>query len=233
MDEPRTHYQLSFTARQALLLFVALLGALAAAYAFGLMTGLSGHGRADAVAAAETTPVASAIGIPVAAAVTPDTLEIPKAVRGIAPSRTTLHGGGPSSAAPTPVSVAAGPAPSPGIQLFDEGPDRARPTAVAPPRKTRTPRSTPETAVVATYAPASGSFWVQALSAPSEKEAKTRRDRLASHGFPAAVSSGAGPNGKVYRVRVGPFKTKEEAERSAARLKTREKLQPWIVPPGK
>ncbi len=232
MDEPRTHYQLSFTARQALLLFVALLGALAAAYAFGLMTGLSGHGRADAVAAAETTPGASAIATPVAAAVTPDTLEIPKAVRGIAPSRTTLHGGGPSSAAPTPVSVAAGPAPSPGIQLFDEGPDRARPTPVAPPRKTRTPRSTPNPAVAA-HAPASGSFWVQALSAASEKEARTRRDRLVSHGFAAAVSSGAGPNGKVYRVRVGPFKTKEEAERSAARLKTKEKLQPWIVPPGK
>ncbi|MEO8189511.1 MAG: SPOR domain-containing protein [Acidobacteriota bacterium] len=232
MDEPRTHYQLSFTARQALLLFVALLGALAAAYAFGLMTGLAGRGRSDAMAAAETTPGAIAVATPIPAAVTPDALEIPKAVRGIAPSRTTLHAGGGSSVAPTPFSVAAGPTPSPGLQLFDEGPDRTRPTVAAPPRKTRTPKSTPESAM-ASHAPAAGSFWVQALSAPSEREANMRRDRLASHGFPAAVSSGAGPKGKVFRVRVGPFKSREEAERSAARLKSREKLQPWIVPPGK
>ncbi|HXM77100.1 MAG TPA: hypothetical protein VN971_10005, partial [Thermoanaerobaculia bacterium] len=55
MDEPRTHYQLSFTARQALLLFVGLLGALAVAYVFGLMTGLAGRDGTVAPEASRTS----------------------------------------------------------------------------------------------------------------------------------------------------------------------------------
>ena len=232
-DEPRTHYQLSFTARQALLLFVGLLGALAAAYAFGLMTGLAGHNRPDTTVAGATANTGNTAD-PAAPGMTPDALEIPRAVRGVAPSRAPQRGSTSASAAPmpTPVPVAAGPTPSPGLQLFDDGPDRTPAPGAAAARKGRTPKSSTETPS-GSRLPAAGTFWVQALSAPSEKEAHSRRDRLAAHGFPAAVSSGAGPNGKVYRVRVGPFKTKEEAEKSAARLKTREKLQPWIVPPGK
>ncbi len=232
MDEPRTHYQLSFTARQALLLFVGLLSALAAAYVFGLMTGLAGHDRPETSIAA-ATPGAGSTTATGPSAVTPDALEIPRAVRGVAPSRAPQRGSTSSSAAlvPTPVPVAAGPTPSPGLQLFDDGPDRTPATGAAPARRVRTPKPSAETS--GSHAAAAGYFWVQALSAPSEKEARSRRDRLAAHGFPAVVRSGGGPNGKVYRVRVGPFKTKEEAEKSAARLKTREKLQPWIVPPGK
>ena len=232
MDEPRTHYQLSFTARQALLLFVGLLGALAAAYVLGLMTGLAGHDRPETVAAA-LTPGAEITARTVPSAGTPDALEIPRAVRGVAPSRASQRGATSASAAPAPTAfpAAAGPTPSPGLQLFDDGPDRTPASGSAAGRKVRTPKPSAEAS--GAHAAAAGSFWVQALSAPSEKEAHSRRDRLAAHGFPAAVSSGAGPKGKVYRVRVGPFKTKEDAEKSAARLKTREKLQPWIVPPGK
>ena len=40
--EPRTHYQVSFTPRQALTLFIGLLLALGLAYFFGLRTGLAG-----------------------------------------------------------------------------------------------------------------------------------------------------------------------------------------------
>ncbi|MEP6801682.1 MAG: SPOR domain-containing protein [Acidobacteriota bacterium] len=232
MDEPRTHYQLSFTARQALLLFVGLLGALAAAYALGLMTGLAGHdGPETPVAAATPGTEISTKTAP--SAVTPEALEIPRAVRGVAPSRAAQRGVTSTSGAPVPTSspIAAGPTPSPGLQLFDDGPDRTPAPGSAAARRVRTPKPSSETSGV--RAAAAGSFWVQALSAPSEKEARLRRDRLAAHGFPAAVSSGSGPKGKVYRVRVGPFKTRDEAEKSAARLMTREKLQPWIVPPGK
>ncbi len=242
MDEPRTHYQLSFTARQALLLFVGLLAALAAAYVFGLMTGLAGRdGSVAPVAARSVTQAAPSL------APTADVLEVPRAVRGLSPSRGRAatpdrsersHS---AAAGPTPVSVAAGPTPSPGLQLFDDGPEGTPLPSAAPPKKAHTPTrsSRPETTIAAPVAaagnrPASaGAFWVQALSAPSEKEARGRRDRLASHGFPSVVSPGAGPKGRVYRVRVGPYATREEAEKAAARLTTREKLQPWVVPPGK
>lgn len=241
MDEPRTHYQLSFTARQALLLFVGLLIALAAAYVFGLMTGLAGRdGSVAPVAARSETPAAPAL------APTPDALEVPRAVRGLSPSRgrAATPDRGERAAAPTPVSVAAGPTPSPGLQLFDDGPGGTPLPSAALPKKARTPTRSgrPETTIAAPAsaagkrpeaAAAAGAFWVQALSAPTEKEARGRRDKLAAHGFPSVVSPGAGPKGKVFRVRVGPYATREEAEKAASRLQTREKLQPWIVPPGK
>ena len=237
MDEPRTHYQLSFTARQALLLFVGLLGALAAAYVFGLMTGLAGRDGSVAPVAAK-----SAAAIP-SLTPTADALEVPRAVRGLSPSRgrAATPDRSERSLAPTPISVAAGPTPSPGLQLFDDGPGGTPVPSAAAPKKAHTPtranRAETPASVPASPSAArpagAGAFWVQALSAPTEKEARGRRDRLAAHGFPSVVSPGAGPKGKVYRVRVGPYATREEAEKSAARLKTREKLQPWVVPPGK
>ena len=58
MDERKTHYQVSFTARQALVLFVGLLLALGLAYFLGIMTGLVGREGPAAVSVA-TTPAVS------------------------------------------------------------------------------------------------------------------------------------------------------------------------------
>lgn len=242
MDEPRTHYQLSFTSRQALLLFIGLLVALGIAYVFGLLTGLAGRKAEETASAPPAPAVAPAATASPTAATVAESLELPKPVRGVSPR----PGLGPiaagrvpgsatriaeSAATPVPAAAAtAAPSPSPGLQLFeDEG--AAPPSAAA-----RRPASAPAgpSARPAPRAPASSSFWVQALSATSEKEAQARREKLAAHGFRGAVVPGPGPHGgRVYRVRVGPFPTREEAERVAERLKTREKLQPWVVPPGK
>jgi cell division septation protein DedD len=229
VEEHRTHYQLSFTAKQALLLFVLLIGALGVAYFLGLMTGLSGRAAGpEQVAAARTTPTP-----------TPEPLEFPRAVRGVSPGRGAAHPSAPAASAPavTPspappssTSLAApGPTATPGLQLFDDGPPAARPTpapAPAAPPRAKAPSGRPPEA-------AGSAFWVQALSANSEKEAHAKRDRLAAHGFPSTVVPGPGPHGRVYRVRVGPFANRDEAQKAASRLKAREKLEPWIVPPGK
>ncbi len=261
MDEPRTHYQLSFTVRQGLLLFVGLLGALAVAYFFGLLTGLSGR-RTEAVpSAAEVASVppspspAEAIA---AAAPSPgpeppagEALEVPRPVRGVSPpagarrpgvsaSQTTLP-----APIPTRVPLAT---PSPGLELFDDegGPEPTTPPASGAgsrhPRVEKTPRGektpgaerTPRVEKSSSSRPASSSFWVQALSASSEKEARALRQRLESHGYTVTVVPGADSSGKkVFRVRAGPYGTREEADRAAARLKAREKVKPWVVPPGK
>ena len=236
MDEPRTHYQLSFTARQALLLFVALLGALAVAYVLGLLTGLAGRDAAPAGASAASTPAAA----PTAAAAS-ESLEIPRPQRGIPPGRlgarpapSAVHV---AEAGRTPAAAAPASTPSPGLQLFD---DEGGPPAVTP-RGAAGPANRPRgdkglgTGKVAPAAPASVSgFWVQALSASSEREARHTRERLVRDGFATAIVPGWGPTGeKLYRVRVGPFGSREEAERAAVRLKAKEKLKPWIVPPGK
>lgn len=230
MDEPRTHYQLSFTARQALLLFVGLLGALAVAYVFGLLTGLAGREspvRAPAVASAETP----------AASPTSDALEIPRAVRGLAPVRGAARTPSPqqmaSMSTPAATAVAgAAPTPSPGLHLFEDAPEAARGSARRPERTGKIPLEA-DRPPAGNPAVRTASFWVQAISASSDKEARSTRDRLAARGYPCTVVPGPGPRGKVYRVRVGPYATRDEADRVADRLKTREKLRPWVVPPGK
>lgn len=225
MEEPRTHYQLSFTSRQALFLFLGLLAGLGVAFFLGLMTGLSGREPAGpAVAAAVQTPSATP---------TAEALELPRAVRGVSPPRVAPRGPA-TTLLPTPPrtpqgSAPPGPSPSPGLQLFDDVPPAERTAPASAPARPR-----PSAAVVpAPAAPSSAAFWVQALSASSEKEAQAKRDRLTAHGFSAAVVPGPGPHGRVYRVRVGPFRTREDAQHAAVRLKSREKLEPWIVPPGK
>ncbi|MDQ2970328.1 MAG: hypothetical protein M3R34_04230, partial [Acidobacteriota bacterium] len=120
MDEPRTHYQLSFTARQALLLFVGLLGALAVAYAFGLMTGLAGRDGTGAPGASQTASGG-------ALASTPEALEVPRAVRGVSPFRGAARAPTADRVAvavstPLPASPAA-PTPTPGLHLFEDAPE--------------------------------------------------------------------------------------------------------------
>ena len=53
---------------------------------------------------------------------------------------------------------------------------------------------------------------------------------LRSSGLPVYVSPSAAAAGdQRWRVRVGPLATREEADRIAARLKTKEKLPTWVL----
>ena len=131
---------------------------------------------------------------------------------------------------PLPASPVA-PTPSPGLHLFEDPPETGAPAAAAG-NAARKPAGKADEKPAPRVA-ASGAFWVQALSAGSEKEARGRLDRLSAHGFGGTVSSASGPSGRIYRVRIGPYGSREEAEKAAARLRLKEKLKPWVVPPGK
>lgn len=197
MSEPRTHYQASFTGKQALGLFVGLLLALGIAYFLGVMTGLAGRGEPEEVAAAEP----AATQAPAEAFPTP--------VLGIQPK-------GPGRVlvpADRGDAAASESAPRGNIQLFE---DRAE-------------GETPQTASPSGSPHAAG-FWVQVVSLSSEREAQVRSSRLSSRGYKATVSPASGPRGTLYRVRVGPFVTREEAANAAQRLSVEEKAETWIVP---
>ena len=53
--------------------------------------------------------------------------------------------------------------------------------------------------------------------------------RLAAKGYPAYVVAPAQGQPSVYRVRVGKFKDRHEADTVAARLQKEEQFKPWIV----
>lgn len=220
MDEPRTHYQISLTARQAVGLFVGLLAALVIAYYFGVRTGLAGrdHSAPEAPAATADASPADPLALP------PVETAVPTAAASLG-SRTELAGGA-LAATPLPAEP---PAPSE-LAPFDDGSsaDETSPLAEASPGKAPPPP--------AARAATSGKYWVQVASLSSRDEAGALSSRLSRRGFPSQLLTAAGPQGKgrVYRVRIGPYASEAEAGRVADRLVRQEKLKgPWVVPDGK
>jgi DedD protein len=66
-------------------------------------------------------------------------------------------------------------------------------------------------------------------AASAEKLAGTLRRK----GFPAFVSPSTGASGARWRVRVGPMTSRDDADRTAARLKTEERLPTWVIEEGR
>ena len=188
-----------------MLLFVGLLLALGVAYFLGVMTGFSG--REHAVAAATPIPTEEPAERPTAAPAAPT----PEARRTVPPG----------VAFPKPV-LGTEPKSTPALQLFE---DRAgeEPT---PPKRITPPTAAPSPAP-------GGEFWVQLLALSSEKEAKAAKERISRHGHHVVVSQAPGPKGTVYRVRVGPFRSREQAAKAADQLSREEKVHALVVPAGK
>jgi cell division septation protein DedD len=68
---------------------------------------------------------------------------------------------------------------------------------------------------------------IAALNAKNEADAIARR--LSSKGYAAYVLSPSTGTPSVYRVRVGKFGTRREAESVAAKLQKEEQYKPWIT----
>ena len=111
----------------------------------------------------------------------------------------------PAAAEPVEKPAAAAPAPAP----------------APPPASAEVARSGAE--------PAGSGFAVQiaALNARSEADAIVKR--LASKGYAAYVLTPASGTPSVFRVRVGKFNTRREAETVAAKLQKEEQFKPWVT----
>ena len=111
-------------------------------------------------------------------------------------------------------------------------PERAaagRPTAAAEPApKPAAPAERPAEASDQNAA-AAGGFAVQLAALRDRTEADAIVKRLASKGYPAYVQNPLPGRPAVYRVQVGRFPTRDEAEQMAARLKREEQFSPWII----
>lgn len=221
MDEPRTHYQVSFTSRQGLAVFVAIVVSLVLAYFLGLMTGLAGGDSRPAAAVPQgPTPVEALAAAPEA--------PFPAPVLGVA-GRTPVSRG----AVPTAVRVETpAAAPTPSVQLFE---DRAssEPTRLPAPAVRAPAPGRPTPVRPSARAPEPAKFWVQVDSLSSKDQAQARRRNMAAAGFAAVVVPGVGAKGTLYRVRVGPYLTREDADRAKETLARKAKVaNPWVVPPG-
>lgn len=200
MDEPRTHYQISLTARQAIGLFVALLLGLGLAFFFGLMAGLSGRAGSPV----ETASVGS---------------EGPEGPEGAdRPLRAN---------APTPAPPAAEAAPTTTVQLFEDASAGEAFPAPITPSATLEPTRVPAPPAAG---PSAGRIWIQVASLQSRQDADALSRRISKRGYRTEIASVAGPKGKLYRVRVGPYSTEQAAKGAAAKLEKQERIrQTWIV----
>jgi DedD protein len=91
----------------------------------------------------------------------------------------------------------------------------------------KTPAPTPKTAAV--NEPTGDGFVVQVAAVKERSEADTIAKRLSSKGFKSFVSSPSAGAARVYRVRVGKFNDRREAENVARRLEKEEQFKHWIT----
>jgi cell division septation protein DedD len=106
-------------------------------------------------------------------------------------------------------------------------PPPAPPAAPAPPPSE--PPAPKPAAEPARAEPTGQGFAVQIAALNVRSEADAIAKRLSSKGYAAYVLSPADGTPSVYRVRVGKFPTRREAETIAARLQKEEQYKPWVT----
>jgi DedD protein len=74
-----------------------------------------------------------------------------------------------------------------------------------------------------------GTFAVQLAALKDRGEADALARRLVGKGYNAYVVAPGSGKAAVYKVQVGRFKTRQDAEKVAARLKKDEQFSPWVT----
>ena len=103
-----------------------------------------------------------------------------------------------------------------------EGGPTPKPAAAPPPP---TPAAAPSTS----NEPAGSGFEIQVAALRVRGEADAIVKRLATKGYPAYVVAPAKGSPAMFRVRVGKYKERREADTIAAKLQKEEQFKPWVV----
>ncbi len=106
--------------------------------------------------------------------------------------------------------------------------ERERPVLMAAPAAPP-PSGAPVAASRSNSAAAAGDGYVVQVAAVPEHDADTIARRLTSKGYGVFVVAPGVAAPALYRVRVGKFKTRREAEAVASRLQKEEQFKPWIT----
>jgi cell division septation protein DedD len=126
-------------------------------------------------------------------------------------------------ASPAPAAAAA-PAPPPPAPATAPAPKPTETTAKLP-----VPEPPAQPADGTALSGAKPGYVVQLAALNSRTEADAMANRLASKGYAAFVLDPAQGTPQVYRVRVGTFSTRREADTIAAKLQKEEQFKPWVT----
>jgi len=106
----------------------------------------------------------------------------------------------------------------------------AKPATSKPAATTAAAPTEPAVDAAPPAAGAGSGFVVQVAAVRQKSEADAIRGRLSSKGYPAFVTTASTPGSPTtYRVRVGKYPSKREADTVAAKLERDEQFKPWVT----
>ncbi len=122
-------------------------------------------------------------------------------------------------------------APAPAVQEQVPAPPPAAPRPAPPAPRAASPPPTPAPVTPLTSSDPSGpGFAVQVSIFETRQEADRLANQLVAKGYPAFVLDPIKGAGKpIYRVRVGKYRNRKDAEEIQARLEKNEQFTPWIA----
>ena len=137
-----------------------------------------------------------------------------------------------STSRPAPVAVStaappAKPAPPPAVKPAPQ--PTAKPAAPETAKPAPAGASAPPLAAPAASGAKSG-YVVQIAALNSRSEADAMVKRLSAKGYEAYVQAPAQNAPAIFRVRVGNYPTRGEADSAAARLEKEGQFKPWVAP---
>jgi len=139
----------------------------------------------------------------------------------------TLKAPGGARPASEPAAPAEKPtAPAPAAPNVTTAAAPTRPASTAPNQKAN-PSPAATESVAASNDPSG--FAVQVAALGSKADAAALAQRLTGKGYDAYVVVPPAGSRSVYRVRVGRFKSRQEADATARRLEKEEKFKPWVI----
>ena len=215
-------HEIQLSGKQLVFLFMATTVISVIIFICGVLVGRSvpGEGISAAEAPATTASAPS---------------DVPAPVEGATPPPSTTKAEGTSYSARLDASAGTPEKLSP----IAEPPPAPAPVAAEPARLTPEPAATPAQEPpparqsVQSPKPASaqpGTWAVQVVSLRDRGAANQIVQRLQGRNYPAfLVAPAAGTPTQLYKVQVGKYKDRAEAERIQARLKKEEQFDPWIV----
>jgi cell division septation protein DedD len=217
-------HEIQLNGKQLVFLFMAVTVVSVVIFLCGVLVGRGVRAErgleAAALDAAGAVAEAPAAG-PAASTNTPATanekLTYPDRLAGDRPVSEPLAGG--RQPAPSPPSPPAAPAPP---AASSQPPAPAPASTPAPPASSAVSPPLPSE-------PAGPGFAIQVTALRERTEAENLVRRLSGKGYSAYVVPPAAGTPAVYRVRVGKFKERRDAEAAAARLQQEEQFKPWIV----
>lgn len=223
--------EIQLSGKQLVFIFMAVVVIGVGVFLMGVQVGrgvLSAKGApgTEVAAATEAEPPPPPASASPASTTTPATagekLSYAERLSSAEPPKEPLKADAPPAEPPTPkaettVADAAPAKPEPKV---------ATPAPAPPPAAAK---ATPAPAAPAVAEPSGNGFAIQVAALKEPDEANAIVKRLAGKGYPAYVVTPPKGAPSMYRVRVGKYKDRREADTVAAKLEKEEQFKPWIV----